>query len=83
MATASARIALVALVVAAVFIAGCAAATPSPRTIGLHVENRLGNIVLFSVGVPLGGNAAAAQREQPGPRRLWREPRPVGPSHGG
>ena len=50
MATASARIALVALVVAAVFIAGCAAATPSPRTIGLHVENRLGNIVLFSVG---------------------------------
>ena len=50
MATASARIALVALVVAGLFIAGCGAATPSSRTIGLHVENRLGNIVLFSVG---------------------------------
>jgi hypothetical protein len=51
MAAITSRIAILGVLVIAAFAAGCAAPAPSPRTVGLHIENRLANAVLYSVGV--------------------------------
>jgi hypothetical protein len=51
MAASALRNLAVGLLVIAVLAAGCAAPAPTPRTVGLHIENRLANVVLYSVGV--------------------------------
>jgi hypothetical protein len=51
MTSALTRFASAVVVAALPILAGCAAAaTPSPRTVGLHIDNRIANAVIFSVG---------------------------------
>jgi hypothetical protein len=52
MASSPARIALAGLAFGALCLAGCTGpATPSPRTVGLHIDNRIANAVIFAIGV--------------------------------